>query len=939
MVLENKIFLNNIECIFIEVEENDYRGVRLVVESFIQDMKNVFNKIPMIIENISQSEKLILIVCDINSDVAKNNNIDISDLEDKRECYKIDILNNKDSNERSIFIIGSDKRGTIYGIYHLSELIGVSPWYYMADVAIEKKNKFGILEKDLKIISKEPSVKYRGIFLNDEWPSLGTWVSKTFGDFNEKFYNNVFELILRLKGNFLWPAMWSAVFSEDGEEENIANIKLANDYGIVMGTSHHEPMFRAGEEWKKINENYGNNSSWDFRKNEDAISNFWEDGLLRNKDFESLITIGMRGEQDSALEGSDEENIKLLKRIIKKQKNLLNKYDMNDIPKVLTVYKEIEKYWYGTDKEEGLINYELLDDVIIMLSDDNFGNVKNLPNKEELRSKAGWGMYYHFDYHGGPTSYEWVNTTQIEKIWEQMSIVYDYGIRDIWVVNVGDLKPMEFPISYFLDLAYDFDTYGKNGLNKYKEYTTNWSKKQFPKCNNTLISDISEILNEYTKLNSIRKPEVISKDTYNTVNYNEAEEMLKRVFLLEEKINSSYKAINNEYIDSFYQLVYYPAMASINIIRMQIYAGYNSLYYSRGSALANYYGNLVEECKSKDISMEKYYNNDMANGKWFGMMSSPHIGYTNWNADNWSYPEIKYINLKDESIMIINLQEDGTTYYNGEATLKEFIDIENEDYFINISNGGNIGFSYEVEKSNDWIVVDKINGKIKYGEKIKVSIEWSKIEKNESGYIKILGAGKEVLINISAKKIDISKLDSMTFVENNSIVAIEAEHYSKAVNKDNDKWINIDNYGKYLSAMKIDKSKLNIEKLEDAPYLEYLLNLNEDEVYNISLYTSPSNSLIRNNNLRLGISINDDEIVTLETLPRSFIAGDYNNEEWCKGVLDNIRITKLLYKMKKGLNKVKIYYIDAGVVLERIVVSKDPLKESFLGPKESYYKS
>ena len=574
-----------------------------------------------------------------------------------------------------------------------------------------------------------------------------------------------------------------------------------------------------------------------------------------------------------------------------------------------------------------------------MLSDDNFGNVKNLPNKEELRSKAGWGMYYHFDYHGGPTSYEWVNTTQIEKVWEQMSIVYDYGIRDIWVVNVGDLKPMEFPISYFLDLAYDFDTYGKNGLNKYKEYTTNWSKKQFPKCNNTLISDISEILNEYTKLNSIRKPEVISKDTYNTVNYNEAEEMLKGVFLLEEKINSSYKAINNEYIDSFYQLVYYPAMASINIIRMQIYAGYNSLYYSRGSALANYYGNLVEECKSKDISMEKYYNNDMANGKWFGMMSSPHIGYTNWNADNWSYPEIKYINLKDESIMIINLQEDETTYYNGEATLKEFIDIENEDYFINISNGGNIEFFYEVETSNDWIVVDKINGKIKYGEKIKVSIEWSKIEKNESGYIKILGAGKEVLINISAKKIDISKLDSMTFVENNSIVAIEAEHYSKAVNKDNDKWINIDNYGKYLSAMKIDKSKLNIEKLEDAPYLEYLLNLNEDEVYNISLYTTPSNSLIRNNNLRLGISINDDEIVTLETLPRSFIAGDYNNEEWCKGVLDNIRITKLLYKMKKGLNKVKIYYIDAGVVLERIVVSKDPLKESFLGPKESYYKS
>lgn len=939
MVLENRIFLNNIESIFIEVKENDYKGIGLVVESFIQDMKSVFDKIPILIENINQSKGLNLIVCDINSNVVKNNDIDISDLKNKRECYKIDILNNKNSNEKSILIVGSDKRGIIYGIYHLSELIGVSPWYYMADVAIEKKKEFSILEKDLKVISKEPSVKYRGIFLNDEWPSLGTWVSKTFGDFNEKFYGKVFELILRLKGNFMWPAMWSAVFSEDGEKENIANIKLANDYGIVMGTSHHEPMFRAGEEWKNINKNYGDNSSWDFRKNEEAISDFWEDGLLRNKDFESLITIGMRGEQDSALEGSDEENIKLLKRIIKKQNELLNKHNMNKIPQVLTVYKEVEKYWYGTDKEEGLINYELLDDVIIMLSDDNFGNVKNLPTREELKSKAGWGMYYHFDYHGGPTSYEWVNTTQIEKVWEQMSIVYDYGIRDVWVVNVGDLKPMEFPISYFLDLAYDFDTYGKNGLNKYKEYTNNWIKKQFPKCNDTLIANISEILSEYIKLNSIKKPEVISKDTYNTVNYNEAEEMLNRVSLLEEKINSSYKDIDNDYRDSFYQLIYYPAMASINVIKMQIYAGYNNLYYSRGSALANYYGNLVEECKSKDISMEKHYNNDMANGKWFGMMSSPHIGYTNWNADNWSYPEIKYIDLKDESIMIINLQEDETTYYEGEATLKQFTDIENDEYFINISNGGHIEFSYELEVGDDWIIVDKTNGKIKYREKIKVSIDWSKIEKSKSGYIKILGAGKEIVINISAKKIDISELESMTFVENNSIVAIEAEHYSKAINKNNSNWIRINNYGKYLSAMKIDKSTLNIEKLEEASYLEYLLNLNEDEVYNINLYTTPSNNLVRNNNLRLGISINDEDIVIMETLPRSFIAGDYNNKEWCEGVLDNIRISNLLYEMKKGLNKLKVYHIDAGVVLERIVISKDPLKESFLGPKESYYKS
>lgn len=277
----------------------------------------------------------------------------------------------------------------MYGLYHISELIGVSPWVYWGDVAPEKRSNLVISENKLKVTSKEPSVKYRGIFLNDEWPSMGTWATNKFGGFNEELYDKVFELILRLKGNYLWPAMWSTTFSEDGKSIPIANAQLADKYGIVMGTSHHEPMFRAGLEWQNVYKNYGTSNLWDFSENKDAITKFWEDGVLRNKDYENLVTLGMRGESDSPLKGGMEENINLLKDVITTQKKLLEKHDFGDTPKVLTIYKEVEEYWNGSNTVEGLKDWDELDDVTIMFADDNFGNVRTLPTQEERDREVG----------------------------------------------------------------------------------------------------------------------------------------------------------------------------------------------------------------------------------------------------------------------------------------------------------------------------------------------------------------------------------------------------------------------------------------------------------------------------------------------------------------------------------------------------------------------
>lgn len=930
--------------IYLDSKGKDYKGLKLVVNSFAEDVNLITGVTPTVVTDVKELKGTVVIAGSIGNNeiidslIAKGI-IDVASIKDKRECYKTQVVEKPvEGVDVSIVIVGSDKRGTIYGIYRISELIGVSPWVYFADVMPAKKSELIFSENELNITSKEPSVKYRGFFLNDEWPSLGTWVTGAFGDFNEEFYDKVFQFILRLKGNFMWPAMWSAVFSENGKRYPLANAELADAYGIVMGTSHHEPMFRAGEEWKNINSQYGKNPVWDFSSNVEAITKFWEDGLKRNKHLESLITMGMRGEQDSELKGSEEENIELLKDIIRTQKRLLKEQGLEDAPQVLTIYKEVEKYWYGTDNAEGLRTWEVLDDVTIMLADDNFANVRTLPTETERNRKAGWGMYYHFDYHGGPRSYEWVNTTPLEKVWEQMTMAYDYGVRDIWIVNTGDLKPNEFPVSYFLDLAYDFETWGVNGRNKTKEYTKKWTAQQFGNAGNEDVLDgIESILTSYTKMSGCRKPEVTFADTYSYINYNEAQRVLEKAIDLENRAKKYYDEMPEAYMDAYYQLVYYPAAASANVVKMQIYAGLNNLYYKRNSALANSYAALVEECKEKDINMQNYYNDSMSNGKWKGMMSSPHIGYMEWSPDNWTYPEIYNISLKDGSVMIVDVQGTEEAYCSDTAVLPSFTNLGKENYCIVISNGGSTEFDYKVETSADWIKVNNIQGTISDGTKIKVSIDWNKVSKTLSGFITISGAGEIAKVNVTAEVIDTADLQNMTFVETHDVVSIEAEHVVNNVVKSNVEWKVLENYGRTLSSMKMFPTTMSFEKAEDAPYLEYRLRVNEDAEYTLTTYVAPTNNLSKNSRLKYAVAFDGETPIIADALPKNFIAGDYDNYVWCNAVLENIHITTTTHKLTKGIHMLCFYGLDAGLVLQKLVLTKGKLPNSYFGPEESFY--
>ena len=618
------------------VDDKDYAGVLKVAGHLENDLFKVSDLHPKRIKKISEAEDFIVIIGTLGKSkfidqLAKQGKIDAKALEGKWEKFTTQIVDNPFKGiKKALVIAGSDKRGTIYGIYDLSNQIGVSPWYYWADVPVKKQTELHVLPG---IHSQgEPKVKYRGIFINDEAPALSGWAFEKFGGFNSKFYDKVFELILRMKGNYLWPAMWGRMFYVEDPQ----NAVLADEYGIVMGTSHHEPLTRAHAEWGKAN------GKWDFNSNSEALIQFWKDGIKRMGNKETIVTIGMRGDGDEPM--TEGTAIELLENIVKTQRNIIaevTKKPAEETPQMWALYKEVQDYY-----DKGMT---VPDDVTLLLCDDNWGNIRKLPELDARPRKGGYGIYYHYDYVGGPRNYKWINTNQIERVWEQMDLAYQYGVDKIWIVNVGDIKPMEFPMEFFLDMAWNPEKFNPGNL---EQYYLNWAKENF---DNQFTEEIAEILKLYTKYNSRRKPELLDAKTYSIVNYNEADRVVADYQKLVKKANSINEKLKPEYKDAFYQLILFPVLASANLNEMYVITAKNHLYAEQGNAIANAYAEKVKALFEKDSLLTNYYHTQLANGKWNHMMAQTHIGY-----DNWQQPE-KNVIPKTKTIEISNKIQEGVS--------------------------------------------------------------------------------------------------------------------------------------------------------------------------------------------------------------------------------------------------------------------------------------
>ena len=563
----------------------DWKGVRIAVENLRNDFKAVTGSAnaPVVVATIGKSK------------LAKKYKLQSKELQGKWEQYLIF------TDRGKLVILGSDKRGTIYGIYELSRQIGVSPWYWMADAPIQKHEQ--IFAKSGIYTDGEPKVKYRGIFINDEWPSFGTWCKNLFGGINSKAYARIFELMLRLKANYFWPAMWDSRFNEDDP----LSPQLADDMGIVMGTSHHEPMMRAHKEYVYRKDSIG---AWDYATNKANLDRFFEEGLERNKAYDNLITIGMRGDGDVAMgNGNDEDNMKTLKDVVDGQREIIErvyKKPASEVPQLWAIFTEVQRYYDA--------GFTVPDDVTLLFCDNNWGYIRRTgPEKEQAR-KGGMGMYYHIDMNGGPWNDRWVNTTTAAKIREQLNLAYQTGIDRIWIINVGDLKPKEMPIDFIMHYAWNPDDYPAD---KIDQYMVDWARSIF---GGEYAREIADIVTEYSKMNLERKPEVQRVGIY-SVETGEAQRMFNRWDELEKRTLSLSKKMPAEMQDAFYQLVEYPAVASAGVAKIYLAA-------TLGDSIT------MQTLFERDKQMTDKYNKVIAGGKWDGMMLDKHIGYRMWSMPN-----------------------------------------------------------------------------------------------------------------------------------------------------------------------------------------------------------------------------------------------------------------------------------------------------------------
>ena len=559
--------------------------------------------------------------------------IDVSAIKGKWESYFTQVVRKPlPGVDSALIICGSDKRGSIYGIYDLSEESGQSPWYYWADVPAKKHAELHV--KAGKFSVGEPSVKYRGIFFNDEAPSLSGYIHAKYGDippnndpakgplipagvanYGHEFYSHVFELLLRCKGNYLWPAMWNNAFNEDDP----ADAATADMYGIVMGTSHQEPMLRAQKEWDRLPRSV-TGGPWNYATHPDVLDQFWRDGLTRNKNYESIITIGLRGENDSAMVQGTDQAIDLLNKIIPAQRKIIGETinpDVTKVPQMWSLYKEVQNYY-----ETGRLHAP--DDVTLLWAEDNNGNIRRLPTAEERKRSGGAGIYYHFDYHGGPTDYRWVNTSPISRIWDQMSLAKQYGADRIWIVNVGKFKNIEFATDYWLNLGWNSNRWTNDSM---REYTRLWATREFGPEH---ADEIADIMTLYTKYNGRRKPERLTTSTYSAVNYNEAETVATDYNALASRAEALSKLLPKEEQEAFYELVLFPVTAGANLNEMYVAGARNALYAQQGRVSANDFADMARRDYAKDAELMKYFNTEFAGGKWNHFQDDVHIGYTSW---------------------------------------------------------------------------------------------------------------------------------------------------------------------------------------------------------------------------------------------------------------------------------------------------------------------
>jgi hypothetical protein len=934
----------------IYVDAADWPGVIRAAKDLQSDIERVTGCKPALSNERGFTGNAIIIGTvgrsPIINDLVKAKKIDVRQIERKWESFFLQTVSKPLPNVHSALVIaGSDKRGTIYGIYDLSEQIGVSPLHFWADSPAQHKDALYV--KAGKYLQGPPSVKYRGIFLNDESPDLSGWISHTFGtitpkdnppipanvaNYNSQFYAKIFEVILRMKGNYLWPAMWNNAFNEDDPE----NPRLADEYGIVMGNSHQEPMLRAQKEWdRRYQKTLGN---WNYYKNPDALKDFWREGIRRNKNYESILTIGLRGANDTPMipGGTVAQSMALLEEIVSTQRKMIAEEmnpDVTKVPQLWCLYKEVQEYYNA-----GL---RVPDDVTLLWADDNWGNLRRLPTEAERRRSGGAGIYYHFDYVGGPRNYKWVNTVSIPTVWEQMTLAKEYGADRIWIVNVGHFKHVLLPTEFFLNLGFNADRWTHENI---WQFTRLWAEREFgPKY----ADEIADIVNKYTEYNARRKPELLEPTTYSLINYREAERVVEDFQAIAKKAEEIYAKLAPEYKDAFYELVLFPTKACAQVNEMYVAAGKNALYASQGRASTNDMADKVEELFDADAQLMKHYNETFAGGKWNHFMDQVHIGYTMWQDPNQNImPKVTRIDVPKAASMGVAVEGSASAWPG--ASSDPQLQLTGRQRYIDIFNRGQEPFAYTASAEEPWIVLSSNRGQISKEEHIWVSADWEKAPKGtQAGRINLFRIGGEtVRVKVSfTKTAGIKPSLERRYMESSGYVSISAERFTKNMPAKKAHWEKIEGYGRTNAANGWAGSAMSISPVtapsvtpqKDCPCLEYKMYLLTAGKLAVLATFAPTLNFVPGRGLRYAVSFDSEKPQIIDIVPKDFDARN-GNREWEDSVRNASRTVRSTHELSKaGYHTLKIWMVDPAVVLQKIVVDLGGLKPSYLGPPEGSF--
>lgn len=949
------------------IDKSDAKVVQIAANLFSRDVASISGKALPVVNKVPKSFKTLIIAGTIESKYIKQlvakKKIDISSLEGKWENYSIQhIANPFNGVENALVVIGSDRRGTAYGILELSRNMGVSPWEWWADVAPEKKD---VLKIDISEIHfKGPSVKYRGVFLNDEDWGLERWATLNYepeaGDMGPKTYAKIFELLLRLRANTIWPAMHS---STEPFYSFPDNKKVADDYAIVIGTSHAEPML------SNINTEWDHSTMGEYRydTNAETIKKLFTKRVAETSKYEGIYTTGMRGEHDSPMivgEDDTDAQVQLLEKVITDQRELLQKgfkTSAANVPQAFVPYKEVLKYY-----QNGL---KLPEDITLVWTDDNYGYIRQLSTLEEQKRSGGAGVYYHTSYWGRPHDYLWLNSTNPALMWEEMSKAYSFGSKNLWILNSGDIKPHEYNAELFLDMAWNMEDFSSS-----ESVTTHLKKWVASKFGENNSYEITNLLEENNRLSFIRRPEFMAWSQVEPVTKAKQTEMTQfhygdevgdRIASYEALISTSnkiYKEIQQEQKDAYFQLVHYPIAAAGNMNLKWLYHYKNEFNAKQGRQSALLFGKKSEEAYSEIGKLTDYYNTKIKQGKWKHMMNSSPRYLPVFDAPSIILPRNNEANGLALALESYEMEANAKSVNSFADVLPVFNAYTQNKYYVDVFLKGETATNWKAIPQAAWIKISEVQGVLNTQnpeQRLWVTLDWDKvpkgIDKKEAplghdyqlippsykvnSAIDFVSEKDTITIGISAYNPRFKALENYTgFVEDKGFVSINAENYSQSEKGTTTNWEVVQGLGysgKVISALpRTAKAQVSEnEILANSPsvlYDFYTFNFGEAKIQIQAIPTHAQNKFY---GVRCAVAIDDAApvIVDFQTFGRSDV--------WKENVLRNAAIgTTNQIVNRAGKHTLKIWMVDPGVMLDKILIDLGGKKNSYAFPKETKMK-